>query len=139
MSVAGTWRLESFAVHDEQGAVVFHPMGEDPAGVLVYTEDGWMSVHLSYSGRPHFAGTSQRAGSTEEKSAAMETYFSYAGRYEFTGDKVLHHIEISSFPNWVGTEQWREPELDGDLLTLRTPAVDGKRSTLVWRRVRKTG
>ena len=70
--------------------------------------------------------------------AAVEGYVSYCGRYEVNGDKVIHHIEVSLFPNWVGVRQERMYELDGDRLTLSTPLmlVGGRRLSthLIWER-----
>jgi hypothetical protein len=64
----------------------------------------------------------------------------YAGRYSFSGDRVIHHVELSLFPNWVGTDQQRSVELSGDRLILsarplllagtsRCPAWSGSGST----------
>ncbi len=65
-------------------------------------------------------------GSTEEKVHAVDTYVSYCGRYEFQGDVVIHHVELSLFPNWVGVDQERLAELRGNRLTLSTrPMVLG--------------
>lgn len=130
----GAWRLVSLAVTDETGATVSYPMGEDPHGLLLYTDSGWMSVHLSTGDRPHFASALPRAGSTAEKVAALDTFFGYGGRYEVTGDRVTHHITISSFPNWVGAHQRRAVEWDGERLALRAPLAEGQQSTLVWQR-----
>jgi hypothetical protein len=48
----------------------------------------------------------------------------YCGRHEVRGDQVVHHIEQSLFPNWLGTNQQRFIKLDGNRLTLTTdPAV----------------
>ena len=33
---------------------------------------------------------------------------------------VIHHIEVCSYPNWIGNAQVRFADLDGDLLTLST-------------------
>jgi hypothetical protein len=78
-------------------------------------------------------------GSTEEKVAAADTYISYCGRYEIQGDKVIHSIEVSFFPNWIGVKQERIFEFDGDRLSLSTlPALlDGKQQTahMIWKRV----
>jgi hypothetical protein len=38
----------------------------------------------------------------------------YAGRYSLHGDRVVHHVELSLFPNWVGTDQMRSVEGTGD-------------------------
>jgi hypothetical protein len=38
------------------------------------------------------------------------------------GDKVVHHVEASSIPNWVNTDLVRLiVKLQGDRLTLRAP------------------
>jgi hypothetical protein len=29
----------------------------------------------------------------------MESFVAYAGRYSFRGDRVIHHVELSLFPN----------------------------------------
>jgi hypothetical protein len=78
------------------------------------------------------------AGSSEEKARAAESYISYCGRYEFRGDSVIHHVELSLFPNWSGVHQERLVEVTGDRLTLRTSPLllDGLEQTarLVWER-----
>jgi Lipocalin-like domain len=51
---------------------------------------------------------------------AAGTYVSYCGRYEFHGDTVVHHVELSLFPNWVGVEQERLVEVRGNRMTLST-------------------
>jgi len=33
---------------------------------------------------------------------------------------VIHHIEVCSYPNWIGNAQVRFAKLDGNLLTLST-------------------
>jgi Lipocalin-like domain len=54
----------------------------------------------------------------------FSTYLAYCGRYEVEGDVVVHHIEMSLFPNWVGGDQRRQSELSGDKLVLRTPPME---------------
>ena len=63
----------------------------------------------------------------------------YAGRYSFHHDGVIHPVELSLFPNWVGSDQERLVELAGDRLTLSASPLllAGKRQVprLVWERV----
>ena len=33
-------------------------------------------------------------GTVEEQAEAFKTFLAYAGRYTFSGDKVIHHVEI---------------------------------------------
>lgn len=42
----------------------------------------------------------------------------YAGTYEIDGNSVVHYVDISLFPNWIGGEQRRIARLDGDRLAL---------------------
>ena len=98
-----------------------------------------MSVNFMASERKKFASSDPQRGTVEEKNAAMDTFFSYCGRYEVQDDKVIHHIEVSVFPNWTGMKQERIYSLEGDRLTLSTPPflVGGIEQTahLIWERV----
>jgi len=64
--------------------------------------------------------------------------FAYTGRYEVSGAEVVHHVDTAWNPNWVGTEQQRTFELDGDTLILRTPPISSDGSEvfleLTWTR-----
>jgi hypothetical protein len=89
--------------------------------------------------RLKFAADDLLSGTTEEEAQAEETYVSYCGRYEFEGDTVVHHVELSLFPNWVGGEQERLVDLRGDRLTLSTPPIllrgIQQSAHLIWERV----
>jgi len=133
--LVGAWRLVSVETRDEGGELVRR--GER-TGYLIYTPDGYMSVAFMKEGRPRFESGDIRGGATEEKIAAINGYVSYAGRYTVMDGSVVHHIEVSLFPNWVGESQERAYRLEGDRLTLSTPLmlVGGRRLSthLVWMR-----
>jgi len=133
----GTWRLISYEARTGDGAVSY-PLGKNPSGFILYSEDGYMSVTMMSANRTNYASSDLRAGTPEEKLAAAETYLSYSGKYTFEGDRVLHHVEVSFFPNRVGTTQVRHLTLSGNTVTLRTPAmlISGEEQTaeLVWQR-----
>jgi hypothetical protein len=97
-----------------------------------------MSVAFMRANRPRFATGDILGGTTEEKVAAAESYVSYCGKYEIQGDKVIHHIEVSFFPNWIGVDQERIFGFDGDRLSLSTPPllVGGAQQSayLIWER-----
>jgi len=133
----GTWRLVSAEMKTASGEV--SPLfGKGTSGCLMYGEDGYMSATLMESGRASFANPDLRTGSKDDKVAAFDTYIAYCGTYEVMGDRVVHHTEMSLFPNSCGTDQVRFYEFAGDQLTLRTPPIlwDGVNRTaeLVWRR-----
>jgi hypothetical protein len=88
--------------------------------------------------RPHFKSNDLRGASVEEKVLAFDTYFTYCGKYEVTDKKVVHHIEVSFYPNWVGEDQERFYAFDGGQLILTTPPllIDNSEQTayLIWKR-----
>jgi len=116
----GAWRLVSVETRREDGEV--HRRGRR-TGYLLYSGDGCMSVAFMREGRPRFTSGDIRGGTVEEKVAAVDGYTSYCGRYEVDGGRVVHHIEVSLFPNWIGESQERAYELEGDRLTLSTPLM----------------
>jgi hypothetical protein len=133
----GMWRLLSLELRTSDGRVSY-PFGQDPVGYIMYSEEGYMSVAFMRANRPRFATGDILGGTTEEKVAAAESYVSYCGKYEIQGDKVIHHIEVSFFPNWIGVDQERIFGFDGDRLSLSTPPllVGGAQQSayLIWER-----
>jgi Lipocalin-like domain len=135
----GTWRLISWETRSVDGQKISYPLGKDAVGYIMYNEDGYMFVAIMRPNRVRFAAGDLLGGSAEEKAQAANTYVSYCGRYEFNGDTVIHHVDLSLFPNWVGVEQERLVELRGDRLTLSTrPILLGgvqRTAHLIWERV----
>src|ERR671916_2297028 len=115
--IVGTWRLISWENRGLDGEIVY-PLGEDAVGYIMYNEDGYMFVAIMRSDRANFPAGDILSGSMEEKAYAAGTYVSYCGRYEFRGDTVIHHVDLSLFPNWVGVYQERLVEVSGNRLTL---------------------
>jgi hypothetical protein len=137
-TLVGAWRLVSWDNQAADGHVSY-PMGPAPIGYLLYTADGRFSITISRRGRAGFAAGDLLSGTTEEKVRAMEDFVAYAGRYSFHGDRVIHHVELSLFPNWVGSDQERWVEFAGDRLILSASPLllAGKQQVprLVWERV----
>ena len=135
----GTWRLTSWENRSLVDAQLSYPLGKDAVGYIMYNEDGYMFVAIMGPKRPKFAADDLLSGTKEEEAQAEETYVSYCGRYEYKGETVVHHVELSLFPNWVGVEQERLLELTGNRLTLSTrPILLGgiqQSAHLIWERV----
>ena len=133
----GSWRLVSCETKAADGSIDY-PLGEDAVGLLMYTDDGHMSVSLARADRQPFATGDLVGGKRGEKERAAESYVSYCGRYEYRDDFVTHHVELSLFPNWSGQDQKRRVELNGGRLTLEAPpfVIKGieQRARLVWQR-----
>jgi hypothetical protein len=136
-ALVGTWRLVSFEVRDEEGRVAY-PFGRDVAGVITYTADGHMAVQFGRADRPRPAVGDWLAATPAEVAAAARDYYAYCGTYEVHGGEVVHRVELSLMPNWIGGEQRRWVTFDGDRVSLATPPMlfGGRRqvATLVWQR-----
>ena len=80
-------------------------------------------------GREKYAAGNLFEGSTEEKARDADTYVSYCAPAELRGETVVHHVELSLFPGWVGGDQERLVELTRDRLALSStrPFLQGDR------------
>ena len=78
-----------------------------------------MIVTIAFGGRKPLSVNDPITAPVEERAQAFATFFAYAGRYTFTGDKVVHHVEVGSLENWVKTDQVRFVTLHGDRLTFK--------------------
>lgn len=121
--ILGTWHLNAYlfrSVDDEES----HPFGADVRGQLTYTEDGQMSVLISFGPSQRFEADEQVAGTDKEKLTAFDAFSAYCGRYERGEHCITHFVEISLFPNWIGTAQQRTLELrDKDLILSMPPRI----------------
>jgi hypothetical protein len=131
----GAWKLVSASSTTSAGGRNDTPYGLNPVGFLTYSEDGRVTALISYGGRKPLSV----ASGTEELAEAFKTFLAYAGRYQFSGDKVTHHVEISSIQSYVGKDLVRGVKFQGDQITLVTPPtrLNGKTQTieLIWQRL----
>jgi hypothetical protein len=139
--LVGAWRLVSWDNRAADGHLS-HPMGADAVGYLIYTADGRFSVTISRADRPRFTGGDLLGGTVAEKARAADGFVAYAGRYTCRGNQVVHHVELSLFPNWVGTDQHRFADLSEDTLILsaRPLLLAGEQQVprLAWQRVTRS-
>lgn len=139
--LVGSWRLRRWVSIADDGAESL-PMGDAPDGLLVYAGDGTMIALMGPSDRPRFDSDDLTGGTDDERARGFATFVAYGGPFEIDGDTVLHHVEMSLFPNWIGTVQRRRWELDapGRRLTLTSPPVTLGGATriqrLTWERAR---
>jgi hypothetical protein len=113
----GTWKLVDYSFLHEDGTVE-KPWGDHVVGYLLYSAEGYMSGNLSPAGRRHNLETAHG-----QKRSRNRDYIAYAGPYTIDGDTVTHHVEVSLFPNWLGTAQLRYHKREGNTLILRTPPI----------------
>jgi hypothetical protein len=138
---SGTWTLLSWKIEQADGEMIDSPLGPAPLGSITYHPGGYMSVVLMRPDRPKFASSNVMDATLDEVAAAFAGYVSYCGSYEVNEQErfVIHRLELSWFPNLVGTEQKRFFELAGDRLTLTTPPLtllgEAQVHRLIWQRL----
>lgn len=122
--LVGSWRLRRWVAIADDGSESL-PMGDTPVGLLVYSADGTMVGLMGLGDRPRLAADDVTGGTVDERARAFATFIAYGGRYEVDGQTVSHHVDVSLFPNWIGTVQQRRWELDpaGRTLTLSSPPL----------------
>ncbi|MGZ7044074.1 MAG: lipocalin-like domain-containing protein [Methanobacterium sp.] len=137
-SVIGTWRLKSFKQRFEEGDLML-PFGENPEGILIYDKDGYMSVIISKSDRKDLSIEDLTDFKEEEKISLSDNFIAYSGTYEISDGKIIHHVEISFIPNWVGNPLERFYNFENGKLILTTPpeATSGKKfvNEIIWEKL----
>jgi len=138
--LVGSWRLRRWIAIADDGSES-SPMGDAPHGLLVYSGDGTMIALMAQADRSRIASDDMTGGTEAERAEAFGSFIAYGGPFETDGNVVIHHVEMSQFPNWVGTVQRRRWELDPSdrLLTLTSPPVTVRGTTriqrLTWERL----
>ena len=146
--LVGTWRLARWDIRYDDGRAPTLPYGEDATGLIVYSSDGWMNACISRAQRPRLSSESVRSAPEAERLAAFESHFQYAGPYRLqTVDgrlQVVHRVTHALNPNFVGTEQVRNVDIDAEgVLTLSaSDTLPGsgvaRHHRLVWRKAGAT-
>ena len=132
--IVGAWRLVSFTSFDADNSAP-RPGAYD-TGLIIYDGSGRMSAQLMHS-----SNKADRApASAEDRANAYRRYLGYWGPFtvDTTTGVVVHHVEGSSNPSWVGTRQVRHFSFadEGHRLTLSVKSGERLSSTLVWERLR---
>ncbi|MCP5371518.1 MAG: lipocalin-like domain-containing protein [Hyphomicrobiales bacterium] len=134
----GTWELVEWTITYSDGRAPTLPYGEAPMGLITYGADGYMGAAIARAGRSALSHLNTRLAPKPEKAAAFDGYFHYAGTWRLEGDSVVHAVTLSLNPAFVGTDQVRRVELDGDGLTLSAEVTSASGATLRnairWRR-----
>lgn len=120
-ALIGAWRLHEFTLTDDRGNVT-RPWREGSSGLLMYSANGYMSANVTMI----------------DDAEEGPRHLAYCGPFDFEGDRVVHHIRLSSEAELVGHDQVRQVAYDGETLTLSSsPSLyggEGTSATLAWRR-----
>jgi hypothetical protein len=114
----GAWTLQRWTIALDDGRAPQQPFGEGATGLIVYTADGWMSAAIARADRAPLSAASVRQVPVAEQAAAFEGYFHYAGRFSLALREgvphVVHQVQWSLNPGFVGSEQVRRLRFDGE-------------------------
>ncbi len=136
-NITGTWNLINFEL--KRNDTISYPLGENPLGFLIYNDNGHMAVMMSKNDRPPVSTEDITHIPEEEKSKLADGFIGYSGKYEIFDNEIVHHVEMSFIPNWIGRPLKRFYQFKKGNLILETPAeeIDGVVfiSQLVWEKI----
>lgn len=144
--LVGTWRLVKWTARIEDRAVT--PFGGKTTGLITYTDDGRMWGTLMLVDRASVKAPTLAAATVADRARAAAGYLNYAGTYRVDGNEVIHEVEVSLYPNWIGSDQHRKMEwipnnAGGNDLILSAAYTDSKGENvfnrLQWRRLEDWG
>jgi hypothetical protein len=134
----GVWKLRSCKRTYEDGRTEY-PFGEKPVGRIEYDKEGRMSALLMRPGRRSTLppGMELDKANVDELRDAVTGFVAYFGTFEVeeATQSVIHHVEASLSPSWVGTDLKRRFRFDGTRLILTRPAPNSS-DELVWEKER---
>lgn len=106
-NLVGTWFLQEWdCILD--GSFHNHPFGKGAQGVISYSPGGRMSAILMKPDRSNLSVPSLLKATDLEKQSVVNGYVSYAGGWRVEEDQVIHTVDFSLLPNWIGTELVRK-------------------------------
>ena len=133
--LVGVWTLLS-AVTSTADGKVSNRYGDKPSGRITYDKSGRMSAILMGADRKKVGSLDLRDASDSESKSVLQSFAAYYGTFDVdtVNQTVIHHVEASLDPNWVGTDQVRGYEFNGDNLILTASRLPGLKTRLVWQR-----
>ena len=115
--LVGTWHVTSAQLLMSDTNEVLRPYGEHPIGYLQYSPGGHMVTFLSTATAKRGAGAYTDADRVDIFEGILAAY---AATYRVEGNKVIHHVVASWYPERIGRDQIRFFEVDGNRLTIKT-------------------
>jgi hypothetical protein len=116
--LVGSWRLLRYENLSPDGRIE-RPFGARPRGLFIYDQWGNVAIQISTDEGPR---CSVRAGTcqADDLAALVRGYSAYFGRYRVQHEQgtVVHEIEASLLPEFLGTAHPRPFRLEGDRLLI---------------------
>jgi N-carbamoylputrescine amidase len=132
--LVGNWELVSYETVDQNGRRG-RPYG-DAVGRLMYDSNGNMAGQVM---RPNRSRVELGEGNAQQVRTAYMGYIAYFGTWEVVPDgrSVIHRVQGSLNPAWVGGDQIRGMRFDDGRLVLSADVKKGETvvtHTLTWKR-----
>ena len=115
--LVGTWRVTSAELLMSDTKEILRPYGEHPIGYIQYSPGGHMVTFLSTGTPKRPAGAYTDADRADIFEGILAAY---AATYRVEGNKVIHHVIASWYPERIGRDQIRFFEVDENRLTIKT-------------------
>ena len=112
--VVGIWKLISYEIEVQATGQRIPVMGEKPTGYASFSPEGRVFILLTGEAR-------KPAKTDQERADLLNSLVAYTGAYAVEGDKWTTNVDVAWNPEWVGTKQVRDFQLDGDRLMVLTP------------------
>ena len=136
--LVGTWTIVSITLEKDGKITDFY--GPNPQGRRIIDADGHVFFMVTTGDLPKFASNNRAAGTPEENKAVVQGSIAFFGTVTVNeADKTFtQHIEVCSFPNWVGTDRKSSYTINGDELIATTSgsSVGEGTTRVVYKRVK---
>src|SRR3954454_7819369 len=112
--LVGVWKLQTYDYEFQDTGERTTPFGTHPNGIGIFTADGRTMGILTAENR--------KVPKTDaDRVEAFRSLVAYSGKYRLEGDRWITTVDITWNEAWMGTEQVRFYQVQGDTLTVTTP------------------
>jgi len=134
----GTWSLTAVENTNADGSKTL-PYGENPVGLLVFTEAGDYAIQILKATRPKVAAGDKNKATPDENLALVQGNNSHFGTYTVRPEKhtITFNVQHAFYPNWEGDVQLRSYKLENNMLSyVVTNTTNGGAvtATVVWKK-----
>ena len=115
------------------------PDGPNPRGRVTFDAGGRFVQVITRSDVPKYTSGKRNEGTADEYEATALGSLGFFGTYTVDGTNLTWHVEASSYPNMVGSDQkLANLTLTGDELKWTNPAppVGGQSIVVLWKRAK---
>src|SRR3954451_24802075 len=117
LSPVGTWKVLSFQIEFEDSDERQEPYGKNPLGHVVITEERLIAV---------ITGSERATDATAQE--LFDSMMAYSGRFRMQGDDCFGTTVDSAWqPAWLGTDQVRFFNINGEMLSVMGPFREDRR------------